>query len=624
MVEAFLHAHRDEIDGIPVFWADAPPPFVAQLVFRVGRADETLTTGGITHLAEHLAIFGLGQIPVAHNGMVGLILTRFVARGDREDALRYLRDVAASLHDLPLARLDSERRVLASEAGLRSRTPVSALLAARFGARGFGLADHPEHGLRSVDQDALAAWAAERFTRTNSAVWMSGPPPDRLDLSLPDGTRFPSPPGEPISDLNLPSCLGVDLNGVAIGYVCPRASAPKLATDMAAFSLQDRLRQKDAIGYQVAYDWQPLSADRAHVSLIAACLPANLDAVRQGLLDVLDRERTQGPDPESRQRLDSIEERSLSDPAAALAQLDACCQDLLMGARQQPSFWSHLEERRAVPAEDAAAALSAALGSAIILVPTGSSRPPGFAQYRLGRGDQVAGRLFPVWPDSFSDAPKDRPPPRIRIVLGSKGVSHVVEGPYGGTRTVRFEHLAGVALTGYGAMAFVGENDLKVDVRVAQLVEGDAFVEKVREHVPPELFIVLDDGVERWDRIDALARERLGGRSSSWLELEFLALNLRHDENLIEVATAHREGSKGLLALTNSRLMWLRGPRGGDATKVAEIERGAIRSATCGRIGAIGFGLTLTVSGNRGEELIFKRVAPVEVGRSIARLAKHR
>ena len=48
---------RTTIDGIPVILAPGRDPRVtAGLAFRVGWADETLPTRGITHLVEHLAL----------------------------------------------------------------------------------------------------------------------------------------------------------------------------------------------------------------------------------------------------------------------------------------------------------------------------------------------------------------------------------------------------------------------------------------------------------------------------------------------------------------------------------------------------------------------------------------
>ena len=43
-----------EVDGVPTLLAPRNGPLAAGLTFRVGQADETLATAGITHLLEHL------------------------------------------------------------------------------------------------------------------------------------------------------------------------------------------------------------------------------------------------------------------------------------------------------------------------------------------------------------------------------------------------------------------------------------------------------------------------------------------------------------------------------------------------------------------------------------------
>ena len=52
---AAIPIHQTEVDGIPCLWADLPGELGATLIFRVGMADESLVTRGITHLVEHLA-----------------------------------------------------------------------------------------------------------------------------------------------------------------------------------------------------------------------------------------------------------------------------------------------------------------------------------------------------------------------------------------------------------------------------------------------------------------------------------------------------------------------------------------------------------------------------------------
>ena len=79
---------RDELEGVPVYWAEAPPPFVVGVIFRVGRSDEELATAGVSHLIEHLAIPPRHSPNVDVNGTVTRNETMFwAAAGRRDDAL---------------------------------------------------------------------------------------------------------------------------------------------------------------------------------------------------------------------------------------------------------------------------------------------------------------------------------------------------------------------------------------------------------------------------------------------------------------------------------------------------------------------------------------------------------
>ena len=52
----FQEPLRTEVDGVPVWFTDVPGPCMGGVLFRVGRQDETLSTHGITHAVEHLAL----------------------------------------------------------------------------------------------------------------------------------------------------------------------------------------------------------------------------------------------------------------------------------------------------------------------------------------------------------------------------------------------------------------------------------------------------------------------------------------------------------------------------------------------------------------------------------------
>jgi hypothetical protein len=44
-----MQLRHTDVDGVPVVWVAAQGPLRAGLLFRVGRCDETLATGGVTH-----------------------------------------------------------------------------------------------------------------------------------------------------------------------------------------------------------------------------------------------------------------------------------------------------------------------------------------------------------------------------------------------------------------------------------------------------------------------------------------------------------------------------------------------------------------------------------------------
>jgi hypothetical protein len=137
-------ATRTEIDGVPVFWRDDGEDLaMVSLSFRVGSADETLQTHGVTHLVEHLAL-DMGRRRYVFNGMVDATRTLFAAHGTPEQLAEFLSTVTTRLASLDLEALDRHARILRTEENSRS-TGWGALAAdARFGARGYGLIRYPE------------------------------------------------------------------------------------------------------------------------------------------------------------------------------------------------------------------------------------------------------------------------------------------------------------------------------------------------------------------------------------------------------------------------------------------------------------------------------------------------
>ena len=102
----------ENVDGVPVFWipgAANDDEYVAGLVFRVGRVDETLATSGITHLIEHLVLYPPGTDDSKHaNGQTEALTTTFVTGGNADDIVSFFDTVSAGLRALPSERIERE------------------------------------------------------------------------------------------------------------------------------------------------------------------------------------------------------------------------------------------------------------------------------------------------------------------------------------------------------------------------------------------------------------------------------------------------------------------------------------------------------------------------------------
>jgi hypothetical protein len=102
---SIISAREAEAGGIPIYWADLPTRFVVGLAVRVGRCDESLANGGVTHLVEHLAVPTDVPGSVDVNGAVSDAVSFFWASGPEQLALDAKGRIAENLADPPLARL---------------------------------------------------------------------------------------------------------------------------------------------------------------------------------------------------------------------------------------------------------------------------------------------------------------------------------------------------------------------------------------------------------------------------------------------------------------------------------------------------------------------------------------
>ena len=389
------------VDGVPCFWADVPGPCQAGLLFRVGRADETLPTAGITLLVQRLAYA---------DGAVDSVITSFQAEVERPAVAGFFEKVCRSLSALPLGGLATEKRVLSVEYEREDPGLPERMMMMRFGAVRHGLSFYEPMGARWLAPEDVADWARRWFTRGNAAVWMTCPPPPDLRLPLPDGGRAPAPDPVAIPGLQLPAFAAAG-HGLTASTMVGRRSAP---LTVAVRAVAERLRDAD---HPVA-SWQlPLTAEllpplpgrrgrgrRAGApeqALEARWPPTGRRARSLSRGGRLHRTRARAPCRRGARRPGADGRRGAARRAAAAARTNCCPR----GGRQSPT-------RRP------AAALREALGVADPAGPGGD-----------GEAERALRRLPAGLHTTGSRAPELKPPLRpaapVRLVCEPGGRPHV-------------------------------------------------------------------------------------------------------------------------------------------------------------------------------------------------------
>lgn len=409
------------VGGIPVFVAESPSPHRVSLVFRVGAGDEPLALRGLSHLVEHLALADLRDVEHLYNGFVTWNTTQFVAQGTPDDLRRYIERVSAGLSSLPLDRLETERGVLlAEEAGRSHSSALETLLMWRFGARGYGTVGYHEHGLRSATAERVAGWASEFFVDGNAAVWCAGPDAaalvSMLEVALPAGPRAPAPVIADAIDL-LPAWAKLDIAGPNVSIVAPRSAPLSTMVAIGHQRIEDEARHERGIAYVAGGSYEPLDADTAHAHLGVDGRPENHAELAEILFATISAIVDHGPTDEELARYKRRWEASKQDPHYGLSVAQRQAVEHLLGRDESID-----EVEAAIDAVDTAAvaaALEAAMPSALALVPPGCEVPATFSEVPQWSARAVVGADF-----------TPRSPERAwqKMTIGNRGVTwHAAE-----------------------------------------------------------------------------------------------------------------------------------------------------------------------------------------------------
>lgn len=539
---------RTSLGSVPVFYAEGPPPFVASLMFRVGRADEQASTCGLTHLVEHLTLPITGRRALDYNGGVDNIVTSFWAAGDSDLVLPFLTDTAARLSTLPLERLETERNILLAEEATQGANPTRLAFALRFGPQHHGLTGYDEYGLRTLDADDVSEWARTRFVDGNAAVWLTGRP-DGLQLDLLSGPRSGALPPRQLEDIGLPAFYPEGPYGVlAFSLLAERSTAFAAAVSILDHRVETKIRYELGLSYSPSAVFMPLTDELVHVVIVADAMAVNSDRVVEETLGVLDVLAVDGPTDEELDDERRFAERSLRDPNEVPSQLFYTATQELLGAEfNQPAELART--RAELQREDVATALRETLGTLLVIAPPETARPERLAAYPLQSTKTIQGRTHR--PRGLGFRPSRLP----QLIVGPDGV--MLRADPERHVTARFDECVVALRYPDGSRTLLTRDGFFTGVDPSFWRHGRQAVRAIDEALPSALIVRMEpDLTEKVDAVEDVARESLKHRWLVGEELELLPERLEDGETPLAFLSASKGVRAGLVVATDRRLVF--------------------------------------------------------------------
>lgn len=369
-----------DVDGVPVAWVPSPRSdrLGASLLFRVGTADEALFFHGVTHLVEHLALFGVGRPPHYMNGATTSTITSFVTSGTPTEVVEFFRTLCGALRQLPVERFESEARVIETESVRRGLSVSALLMLKRYGPTGPGLAAMGEFAARSMTPAHLQGWANTRMNRGNAVLVLDGPPPADLRLELPEGVRYAPTQLTPLTKY-LPGWFEHKGNDVAFSAVVSRTAALPALVYALNDALTRRLRDDLAMSYSPVVFVDEYDGQIVHLVGATDAHPEYSQRALDATIEALGRLARMGPDPkvlnEFRSRYGRVPEdaKEIAPWAMWEAQRHLLCMPHQRAA-------DGIAQACEVTGEQVRNAAAEALSSVIYAVPDGCRLPISIAQ----------------------------------------------------------------------------------------------------------------------------------------------------------------------------------------------------------------------------------------------------
>lgn len=465
------------IDGIPTLVAPADGPLRGGITFRVGNADESLASSGVTHLVEHLALHRLGLTDYHYNGATGATVTHFISAGSTDDVGKFINGVCEALTDLPFERLDVEKDILRTESASRQRSAIEPMWLWRYGPRSYGIAAYPEWGLGALTADSIRAWVTRYFTRENAVLWFTGAPPANLRVSLPSGQRRPLPTATsalPRTPASMPGPPRV----IAVHTHVTRSLAGAVYAGVLERELFRALRQEGGYSYAATANYEPIDPHVATVTALVDAHPDKQDAALGGFVDVLAKLRAGRIERSDMDALLAQTNQAMSEPDADAGRLPTMAFNLLTGAPVETAQEA-LRRLGEVSVADVHAVAQEAAANALLMVPQGMHADwAGFEAAPATSHSVVSGTRYPM-----------RTRPDLAVVLGDDGVS--VTSADGSVATVRYDACAAMLLWADGGRLLIGDDGISCALEPTLYPVDAAALRRLDAAVAPELVVRL-------------------------------------------------------------------------------------------------------------------------------------
>lgn len=454
---------RTDLDGLATYWAEGPGPAQAWLVFRVGAADETLFTRGITRFAAALAIDRAGSGAAAYGAFVGGTTTAFELNGSGEQVVELLGQIWRGLGTFEPERFESVREREILHAGWRVPDLTDHLLARRFGPRGPGLSGQPEIGLHHLDPEEVLEWRARYFTTANAALTLKNVSPEDVPVpGLPEGEWRP-PPARAPEPPELPLWFEDDGDEVAVASI----GSGDAATD--AFTAAAVRRTRRLLGEDHRVELAPVRLWPGLDHLAIRCSPPSGAAAqaRDALVTVLEELASTGPgDDEILARRRELREwRAGQDSIVPRLEFSSHGHVLDPGGVHTDAL-----EEQDVPARvDVVAAARDFVAQAIYRLPADVGMPPKYQHLARWSPEEVEGTAYARTADDPGS-----------LVLAPDGVTVTI----GDRRvTVWFDRCEAASRWPDGTLDLYGSDGLGAQIRPQEWAHGDAVVATIAERL---------------------------------------------------------------------------------------------------------------------------------------------